>query len=57
MDWQLLLYMAPLGVFCWWAGFVATKRMRVEKNKEREERAQRAREVKATMDTPSKEVL
>jgi len=47
MDWELLLLMSPIGVFLWWAGFVATKRMRIGKNKEREELAKRLLAKKA----------
>ncbi|MFC1537050.1 hypothetical protein ACFL48_04485 [Pseudomonadota bacterium] len=47
MDWELLLIMLPIGIFCWWAGFVATKRMRIGKNREREELAKRLLAEKA----------
>jgi hypothetical protein len=47
MDWELLLLMLPLGIFLWWAGFVATKRMRIGKNLEREELAKRLLAKKA----------
>jgi hypothetical protein len=47
MDWELLLLMSPLAVFLWWAGFVATKRMRIGKNREREELAKRLLAEKA----------
>jgi hypothetical protein len=47
MDWELLLLMSPLAAFLWWAGFVATKRMRVGKNREREELAKRLLAKKA----------
>ena len=47
MDWELLLLMSPLAAFLWWAGFVATKRMRLGKNKEREELAKRLLAEKA----------
>ncbi len=47
MDWMLWLVMGALAALCWWAGFVATKRMRLEKNREREERARRLREQRA----------
>jgi len=30
-----------VGIFLWWAAYVATKRMRIGKNKEREEIARR----------------
>ncbi len=44
MDWKLLLFMAPFIILAWWAGFFATKRMRLEKNRLREEAARRRRE-------------
>ncbi len=47
MDWELLLLMSPLAAFLWWAGFVATKRMRIGKNREREELAKRLLAEKA----------
>ena len=47
MDWELLLLMSPLAAFLWWAGFVATKRMRIGKNREREELARRLLAEKA----------
>jgi hypothetical protein len=47
MDWELLLLMSPIAAFLWWAGFVATKRMRIGKNKEREELAKRLLAEKA----------
>jgi len=47
MDWELLLLMSPIAVFLWWAGFVATKRMRIGKNQEREELAKRLLAKKA----------
>ncbi|MDT8377073.1 MAG: hypothetical protein RQ867_10120 [Mariprofundaceae bacterium] len=47
MDWELLLLMLPIAVFLWWAGFAATKRMRVGKNREREERARQLLAEKA----------
>ncbi|NOR72337.1 MAG: hypothetical protein GQ467_00475 [Mariprofundaceae bacterium] len=47
MDWELLLLMTPLAAFLWWAGFVATKRMRLGKNREREELAKRLLAEKA----------
>ncbi len=46
MDWKLLLFMAPFMIFAWWAGFVATKRMRLEKNRLREEAARKQREAR-----------
>ena len=47
MDWLLWLCMIPLAWFMWWVGFVATRRMRIEKNKEREIRFKRIAEKKA----------
>lgn len=47
MDWDLLLIMLPFGIFCWWAAFYATKRMRIGKNLEREELAKRLLAEKA----------
>lgn len=44
MDWMVLLIMLPLAALCWWAGFVATKRMRLAKNREREEIARKLKE-------------
>lgn len=38
MDLKLGLVMGALFALCWWAGFAATKRMRLEKNREREQR-------------------
>lgn len=61
MDWELLLMLLPIAVFLWWAGFIATKRMRIGKNKEREELAKRllaekvAREAAETSQSPSAE--
>ncbi len=46
-DWGLWLIMLVLGILCWWAAFYATKRMRIEKNREREELARRLREARA----------
>ncbi|MFQ5581557.1 MAG: hypothetical protein ACE5F3_02895 [Mariprofundaceae bacterium] len=37
MDWKLWLLMLPLGAFCWWAGFFATKRYRKNKHKFKDE--------------------
>ncbi len=47
MDWELLLIMLPLGILLWWAGFAATRRMRIEKNREREALARRLPAEKA----------
>ena len=47
MDWELLLLLLPIAIFLWWAGFVATKRMRIGKNLEREELAKRLLAAKA----------
>ncbi len=35
MSIWFMLAMIPVAYFLWWVGFVATKRMRIEKNKER----------------------
>jgi len=35
MSWLVWLAMIPVAWFLWWVGFVATKGMRIEKNKER----------------------
>lgn len=43
MDWELILIMMPLAVLCWWVGYKATERMRLEKNRMREEAAQKRR--------------
>jgi len=47
MDWSLIIFMLVAGGGLWWAGFYATKRMRIGKNLEREEAAKRAREAAA----------
>ncbi|MDQ6961056.1 MAG: hypothetical protein Q9M28_00800 [Mariprofundaceae bacterium] len=39
---ELLMWFAPFAVLFWWIGYVATKRLRIEKNKEREPALQRA---------------
>ena len=41
MTWILVLMMLPLAAFLYWAGFYATKQMRVKKNKIREEQARK----------------
>ena len=41
MTWILVLMMLPLAAFLYWAGFYATKQMRVKKNKMREEQARK----------------
>ncbi len=51
MDWQMILFLLPVGIFLWWAGFVATKRMRIGKNKEREALAKRLLAEKAARET------
>jgi len=43
---ELLLLFSPVAAFCWWMGYIATKRMRLEKNKEREPAIQRALDKK-----------
>jgi len=47
MDWSLIIFVLVAGAGLWWAGFYATKRMRIGKNMEREEAAKRAREAAA----------
>ncbi len=44
MTWMLILILLPLAAFLYWAGFYATKQMRVKKNAMREEQAKRNRE-------------
>lgn len=39
---ELLLWFLPIAVLFWWLGYVATKRLRIEKNKEREPALARA---------------
>ncbi len=46
MDWVLILIVLPFAALAWWAGFFATKRMRLEKNRLREEAAQKKRAEK-----------
>jgi len=41
MTWIVLLMMLPVAGFLYWAGFYATKDMRIKKNKMREEQAQK----------------
>ena len=33
MDLEFWLLFAPLGLICWWLGYIATKRMRLNKHK------------------------
>jgi hypothetical protein len=47
MEWDLLLLLLPFAILAYWAGFIATKRMRIGKNKEREELAKRLLAEKA----------
>ena len=47
MDWTLALALVLFAAFLWWASFYATKRMRIGKNKEREEQARRNLEARA----------
>jgi hypothetical protein len=51
MDWLLWLAMIPLAWFMWWVGFIATRRMRVEKNAQREVIFSRMRVDKAGKET------
>jgi len=39
MTWILLIVLLPIAGFLYWAGFYATKDMRIKKNKMREEQA------------------
>ncbi len=41
MEWLLWLLLIPTLWFLWWMGFVSTKRMRIELNKEREAKAKK----------------
>ncbi len=41
MEWLLWLLLIPGCWFLWWIGFVSTKRMRIDMNKEREEKAKK----------------
>ncbi len=40
-EWTFWLIVAAVGVFLWWLAYVATARMRVGNNLEREEQARR----------------
>lgn len=35
-DWSLLWLMLPFAAFCWWAGYFATKRYKINKHKDNE---------------------
>ena len=48
MDWTLALALVLFAAFLWWASFYATKRMRIGKNKEREEQARRNLEARTS---------
>jgi len=39
MSWMLILLILPLAAFLYWAGFYATKDMRIKKNAIREKQA------------------
>ncbi len=41
MSWMLILLILPLAAFLYWAGFYATKDMRIKKNAIREEQAKK----------------
>jgi len=41
MSWVLILLILPLAAFLYWAGFYATKDMRIKKNAIREEQAKK----------------
>lgn len=47
MDIAFWLFMLGLAALLWWASFYATKRMRIEKNRMREEQARRNLEARA----------
>jgi len=41
MNWILIILLLPLAGFLYWAGFYATKDMRIKKNAMREEQAKK----------------
>jgi len=41
MNWMLIVLMLPLAALLYWAGFYATKDMRIKKNAMREEQAKK----------------
>jgi len=41
MSWMLIVLILPLAAFLYWAGFYATKDMRIKKNALREEQAKK----------------
>ena len=41
MSWALIIFISLLAVFLYWAGFYATKDMRIKKNAMREEQARK----------------
>jgi len=41
MSWMLIILILPLAAFLYWAGFYATKDMRIKKNALREEQAKK----------------
>ncbi|MDQ6956280.1 MAG: hypothetical protein Q9M21_03690 [Mariprofundaceae bacterium] len=41
MNWMLIVLMLPLAALLYWAGFYATKDMRIKKNALREEQAKK----------------
>ncbi|MDQ6955496.1 MAG: hypothetical protein Q9M20_08650 [Mariprofundaceae bacterium] len=41
MSWILIIMILPLAAFLYWAGFYATKDMRIKKNAMREEQARK----------------
>ena len=56
MDWELGLYFLVAGALFWWLGYYGTKRLRIEKNRERAEavaRRQLEREAKMASDQQS----
>ncbi len=52
-----IFWITILGVaaFLWWASFYATKRMRIEKNREREEQARRNLAARAATEKSGEE--
>ncbi len=44
MDWELGLYFLVAGALFWWLGYYGTKRLRIEKNRERAEAAARRKQ-------------
>ena len=56
MDWELRLYFLVVGALFWWLGYYGTKRLRIEKNRQRAEAAARRKaESEAEQATTPKE--